>query len=310
MYQARIPSRSEFLPIRGHDCHLRIWGQATGGHPLLLMVHGWMDVGASFQFVVDALGEDFVRERCIIAPDWRGYGLTRSPHTDSYWFPDYLADLDFLIDHYSPDAPVDLAGHSLGGHIAMFYAGIRPKRLRCLINMEGFGMAATRPAQAPTRYERWLDELKALHRGDMALRPYADAQGVARRLMKTNRRLDADRALWLAHHWARANDAGAWEILGDAAHKVINPQLSRVDEALEIYKRIAAPVLMVEASDNALDTWWQGKYTLEEFHERLKSVPQLRRARIEDAGHMLHHDQPGPLASLMREFIRSQPACR
>jgi pimeloyl-ACP methyl ester carboxylesterase len=36
------------------------------------MVHGWMDVSASFQFVVDALTTD----RHIIAPDWRGYGLT------------------------------------------------------------------------------------------------------------------------------------------------------------------------------------------------------------------------------------------
>ncbi len=303
MYQARLPSRTEFVPIRGHDYHVHIWGQPRAGQTPLFMVHGWMDVGASFQFVVDALGEDFVAEHCIIAPDWRGYGLTQSPETDSYWFPDYLADLDFLIDHYSPDAPVDLAGHSLGGNIAMFYGGTRPKRLRRLINLEGFGMAATRPAQAPTRYERWLDELKSLHRGEMALRPYADAQGVARRLMKTNRRLDADRALWLAHHWARANAAGEWEILGDAAHKVINPQLFRVDEALEIYKRIAAPVMVVEASDNDLEKWWQGKYSLAEFHERLKSVPNLRHARIEDAGHMLHHDQPGPLASLIREFI-------
>ncbi|NBQ87305.1 MAG: alpha/beta hydrolase [Betaproteobacteria bacterium] len=303
MYQARLPSRTEFVPIRGHDYHVRIWGEPQAGRTPLLMVHGWMDVGASFQFVVDALGEEFVAEHCIIAPDWRGYGLTRSPRTDSYWFPDYLADLDFLVDHYSPDAPVDLAGHSLGGNIAMFYGGTRPQRLRRLINLEGFGMAATRPAQAPTRYERWLDELKSLHRGDMALKPYADAQGVARRLMKTNRRLDADRALWLAHHWARANEAGEWEILGDAAHKVINPQLFRVDEALEIYKRIAAPVLVVEASDNELEKWWQGKYSLAEFHERLKSVPTLRHARIEDAGHMLHHDQPGPLASLIREFI-------
>lgn len=305
MYQARLPSRSEFVPIRGHDYHLRIWGQPQAGRTPLLMVHGWMDVGASFQFVVDALGEDFISAHCVIAPDWRGYGLTRSPQTDSYWFPDYLADLDSLIDHYSPDAPVDLAGHSLGGNIAMFYGGTRPQRLRRLINLEGFGMAATRPAQAPTRYERWLDELKSLHRGDMALKPYADAQGVARRLMKTNRRLDADRALWLAHHWARPNAAGEWEILGDAAHKVINPQLFRVDEALEIYKRIAAPVLVVEASNNELEKWWQGQYSLDEFHERLTSVPHLRHARIEDAGHMLHHDQPGPLASLIREFIAS-----
>ena len=73
------------------------------------MVHGWMDVGASYQFVVDALSQD----RWVIAPDWRGYGQTRWGHTDNYWIADYLADLDFLLDHYSPQQPVDLVGRQL-----------------------------------------------------------------------------------------------------------------------------------------------------------------------------------------------------
>lgn len=305
MYQARHSSRSEFVPIRGHDYHVRLWGQPDARRTPLVMVHGWMDVAASFQFVVDALGEAFLDAHWIVAPDWRGYGLTRGPHTDNYWFPDYLADLDGLIDHFSPEAPVDLLGHSLGGNIAMFYGGARAARVRRLVNLEGFGMAVTRASQAPTRMERWLDELKSLHRGELALKAYADAQGVAARLMKTNPRLGRDKAEWLAQHWARPNAQGQWEILGDPAHKVINATLFRVEEALEFYKRIAAPVLVVEASDNELEKWWQGKYSLAEFHERLQSVPNLRRAHVADAGHMLHHDQPDPLASLIRDFLQA-----
>ena len=110
------------------------------------MVHGWMDVAASYQFVVDA----FAQDHYVIAPDWRGYGLTESPPTDNYWFPDYLADLDFLLDHYSPDAPVHLVGHSMGGNVAMLYAGSRPQRIRRLVNLEGFGMAGD-PAVAGAR---------------------------------------------------------------------------------------------------------------------------------------------------------------
>jgi len=299
MYQAKRPSRSEFVPIRGLKYHVRLWGEPAPGKVPLVMVHGWMDVAASWQFVVDAFEDDHY----VIAPDWRGYGLTESPAADNYWFPDYLADLDFLLDHYALETPVNLVGHSMGGNVVMLYAGSRPERIRRLVNLEGFGMPATKPAQAPRRYAQWMDELKALHRGEMALKPYTSADGVAKRLMKTNKRLPEDKARWLAQHWARQDSDGQWHILGDAAHKITNAQLFRVDEVLELYRCITAPTLSVEASDNSLEQWWQGRYTLAEYHERLKSLPNLHQALVQDAGHMLHHDQPAALAEIVENFL-------
>ena len=299
MYQVRKAARSEFVAVRNLKYHVRIWGEPGPGKVPLVMVHGWMDVAASYQFVVDC----FAREHYVIAPDWRGYGLTESPSTDNYWFPDYLADLDFLLDHYSADTPVNLVGHSMGGNIAMLYAGSRPHRVCRLVNLEGFGMAATRPSQAPGRYAKWMDELKALHRGEKALKPYASAAGVAERLMKTNKRLSRDKAEWLATHWARPDAQGQWRILGDPAHKIVNAQLYRVDETLEIFRRITAPTLSVQASDDSLSTWWNGKYTLAEYHERLLAVPQVQTITIADSGHMLHHDQPEELARQIEAFL-------
>jgi pimeloyl-ACP methyl ester carboxylesterase len=302
MYQPRRHSRSEFVPIRNLRYHVRIWGEPAPGRTPLVMVHGWMDVSASYQFVVDA----FQQDRYVIAPDWRGYGLTESPPVDNYWFPDYLADLDFLIDHYSPDAPVDLVGHSMGGNVAMLYAGSRPQRIRRLVNLEGFGMPATKPSHAPARYAQWMDQLKALRHGELDLKGYDNAEGVARRLMKTNRRLGQDKAGWLAQHWAKPDAAGVWRILGDPAHKIVNANLYRVDEVLAIYKAITAPLLAVEASDDSLSVWWKGRYTLDEYHERLKEVSDARVGRIEDAGHMLHHDQPQALATMVEDFLHAK----
>src|SRR6478735_4188872 len=292
MYQPKRISRSEFVPIRNLRYHVRIWGEPAAGKTPLFMVHGWMDVAASYQFVVDAFDHDHY----VVAPDWRGYGLTELPATDNYWFGDYLADLDFLIDHYAPEGAVDLVGHSMGGNVAMMYTGARPQRIRRLVNLEGFGMPATKPSQAPGRYAKWMDELKSYHRGELDLKDYDDAAGVARRLMKTNRRLDQDKAEWLARHWAAQQPDGRWRILGHAAHKIVNANLYRVDEVLEIYKAITSPVLAVDAGDDSLGQWWKGRYTLAEYHERLKAVSDLRLARIDDAGHMLHHDQPRRLA--------------
>lgn len=304
MYQVRRASRSEFVPIRNLSYHVNVWGHPAPGRAPLVLMHGWMDVGASYQFMVDALQH----EHFIIAPDWRGYGRTGSAGADNFWFPDYLADLDFLLDHYAPDQPVNLVGHSMGGNVVTMYAGVRPERVRRLINLEGFGMPATRPSQAPGRYAKWLDELKAYHRGEMALRDYDSVEGVARRLMKTNPRLARDeagrhKAEWLAGHWAGTTAEGRWAILGDAAHKIINANLYRVDEVLELLARITAPTLVVTAGDNSLDGWWKGKFTLDEFFERMRAVANLRHERIEDAGHMLHHDQPLALASLIEAFI-------
>ncbi len=299
MYQVKRISRSEFVPIRNLQYHVRVWGEPAPGITPLVMVHGWMDVAASYQFVVDALSLGHY----VIAPDWRGYGRTGSGGVDNFWFPDYLADLDFLLDHYAPQGQVNLVGHSMGGNIVMLYAGVRPERIRRLVNLEGFGMPATTPDQAPGRYAKWMDELKSLHRGEMDLKAYDTVAGVARRLMKTNPRLGADKANWLAQHWAREDTPGNWRILGDPAHKITNAQLYRVDEVLELYRRISMPVLSVEASDNSLDLWWKGRFTLAQYHERLKAVPRVECARIADAGHMMHHDQPELLAALIERFI-------
>jgi len=131
--------------------------------------------------------------------------------------------------------------------------------------------------------------------------------GVARRLMKTNPRLTPDKANWLASHWsashAQSDGSERWQILGDAAHKIVNAHIFRVDETLALYARITAPLLMVEASDDSLHGWWKNRYTLHEFHERLKSVPAARIERLEDAGHMLHHDQPQRVARMIEEFL-------
>ncbi|MCV0440272.1 MAG: alpha/beta hydrolase [Hydrogenophaga sp.] len=303
MYQALKPSRTEFVPVRNLNYHVRQWGQPDASRPPLVLVHGWMDVSASWQFVVDAMRT----ERWIIAPDWRGFGLTTAvgPAPDNYWFPDYLADLDTLLDHYTGERAVDLVGHSMGGNVAMIYSGVRPQRIRRLVNLEGFGMPETRPSQAPRRYAQWMDELKALHRGETSLKRYPSAEGVAQRLMKTNPRLPRDKADWLARQWAAPNAEGEWEILGDAAHKVVNANLYRVDETLEIYRQISAPVLSVTASDDSLGLWWKGKFTLAQFQERIQAVPQLRSAVVRDAGHMMHHDQPAELAQLMDEFLNA-----
>ena len=104
LYQERRTARSQFVSVRGLRHHVLSWGDAalaTPERPPLVMLHGWMDVAASFQFVVDALPS----ERHVVALDWRGFGLTDTPAGDTYWIPDYVGDLDALLDALLPRAP-------------------------------------------------------------------------------------------------------------------------------------------------------------------------------------------------------------
>ena len=100
MYTPLRPSQHFTLPIRSYTYHVRHWGTPHSSAPPLVLLHGWMDVGASYQFVVDAFSADFYRGRHIIAPDWRGFGHSLPPAPcDHYSFADYLGDLDTLLGH-------------------------------------------------------------------------------------------------------------------------------------------------------------------------------------------------------------------
>lgn len=288
--------QSDFVTVRGVRLHALRWGRPDA--PTLFMLHGWMDVAASFQFVVDALGGDWQ----IIAPDARGFGLSDWPVAErgggTYWFQEYLADLDALLDHYAPEGQVNLVGHSMGANVVCLYAGVRPERVRRVVDLEGFGLAPARAAQSPGRLRAWLDDL----REPSALRRYASLDDVAARLIKTNPRLHAARAGFLARHWSKPDGEGGYMLLADPAHKLRGPQLYRLDEVMAVWSKVAAKVLHVEAAASPTLAQLAGDIPLDEFKARFRAFPDWREKIIDGAGHMVHHDQPEQVAALIEAF--------
>lgn len=285
------PSESQFHDIRGLRYHVRTWGKP--GAPKLFLLHGWMDVSASFQFLVDGLA----REWHVIAPDWRGFGLTAWAR-EGYWFPDYYADLEALLAVYQAGAPALLVGHSMGGLIACTYAGLRPERAAKVVSLEGFGLTRTHPEQAPARYRQWLDGLRQPPR----FRPYRSFDEVAARLKRDNPRLTDEKAAFLARHWAKENSDGAVMLRSDPRHKLANPYLFRVEETIACWRLVTAPVLWVFARESRRGGYL--KDTPEQVAERKGAFRDYREAWLEDCGHMMHHDQPQRLAAVIEDFLR------
>lgn len=287
-------SESLFVPVRGLRYHCRCWGDERA--PKLFMLHGWMDVSASFQFLVDALRGDWR----VVAPDWRGFGLTEWARR-GYWFPDYFADLERLLDHFQPQAPVTLIGHSMGGNVAAMYAGVRPSRVRRLVNLEGFGLTDSKPDRAPQRYARWLE---ALARESPAFRDYDSFDALAARLRETNPRLSAERAGFLARHWGTARSDGRVALASDPAHKLINPVLYRIEEARACWRNVTAEVLWVAGADTTMKEVL--KLSEEDLAARKACFARLSDHVIPECGHMLHHDQPERLAAVIEAFLKKE----
>jgi pimeloyl-ACP methyl ester carboxylesterase len=278
------------LKLRDLDFQLYRWS-GDSKQPLLFL-HGWGDSGETFQFVVDHLSE----RHTILAYDARGFGRTQWPQ-DGYWFPDYLADLDALVDAISPHEPIDVLAHSMGGNAAMIYAGVRPQRVRRLINLEGFGLPPTTPDLAPERYREWLDEVKE----GTSYATYDDFGQFEKVLARRNPRTPADRIAFIARSWARLRDDGRIELRSDARHKRTNPVLYQRDQVEACWREILAPVLFVVGGRSEhVQRMMQGDYGTR-FPQMFRS---LTMATIDGAGHMLHHERPEAVAELVEQFCR------
>ena len=293
------PFRTHRIALRGLAAHVLTWGEASA--PKLFLLHGWMDVAASFQFLVDA----FVGEWYVIAPDLRGYGKS-AWQPQGYWYADYIADLEALLDAFAPGEAVNLAGHSLGGNVVMHYAGVRPDRARSVISLDAFGIRDEQPADASAKLAKWLDAIP--HVQDFA--PYANFGAVADRLQKTNPRLPRDKAVFLAEHWAEALPDGRVRLNSDPRHRLPFPNLYKLEETYAVWRNIRAPTLWVAAAESHIPRWLndhpEGEGAVDSFagiERRLAHVPNGRMVTIADAGHMLHHDQPAAVAAAMESFL-------
>jgi pimeloyl-ACP methyl ester carboxylesterase len=285
----RVPWHEE-IDVRGLRHRLTWWGERTDT-PIVLL-HGFLDCGATWQFLVDCLPPAWT----LVAPDWRGFGDSGWA-AGGYWFPDYCADLEVLLDTLVPQSRARVVGHSMGANVAKMYGGVRPQRLEWLVNLEGLGLARNPPEEAPKRYAQWLDELRQPRRENR----YESSAQLATILKMRNPRLTQERAEFIATAWSRPAAGAApgadLRLRFDPRHRLVNPVLYRREEAEACWARLEIPMLLVtgERSEH------RGRMTDEELRLLFRDV---RIISVPEAGHMMHHEEPEAVARHIVEFER------
>ncbi len=290
MYQAIKHPTHHDIEIRGLTYRVNTWGDESC-EPVYLL-HGWADVGMAFQFIVDNMKDDWY----LIAPDWRGFGDTQW-NPGGYWFPDYLADLEAIIAHFTPDTSIRLAGHSMGGNVAWLYAGVRPDRVSHAVSLDAIGLSDSDPGQAPHHYSKWLDQIGS----DISFVTYPNREKVVQQIKQLAPRIDIDRAEFLSDYWTAKTNEGNYPIKHDPAHKRVNPILYRRAEVLSCWQQIQADVLLLLGRQS----WVYGSYTSDghkdEIHHAIKRFMEIL---IEDTGHMIHLEQPEQVGVILDAFLR------
>jgi pimeloyl-ACP methyl ester carboxylesterase len=229
------------------------------------------------------------------APDWRGFGRSEWPQ-EGYGFPDYLGDFDALLEQISPDAAVRVVGHSMGGNIANLYAGLRPARVRCVINLEGLGLPRTSPQDAPKRMRKWLDQIKS----PTVEKTYSSFEQLASIIQFRYPRFAPEAAAFVARIWGTPDEDGRVRLAADPRHHWVNPILYKREDAEATWSEIRAPTLVVLGQESD----YLPRLGVDGTIEALRAAyPGAEVVSIEGAGHMLHIERPDAVAPVIEAFL-------
>ncbi len=284
--------RDRFVEVQGLRLHCLEWGEATA-EPLVL-IHGFLDQAQSWKPFVASLQRESTDSLWIIAPDCRGHGDSDWVGAGGYYhFPDYVRDLDCIAQALGAQS-IKLIGHSMGGTISLLYSGTFPKRVSRLVLIEGIGPIGMNFSDAPPRMEKWISEVR--QRGRNHFREYSSIEAGARQLQQTNPRLQDELAVDLARSGMKRSPQGKWVWKFDPLHRTTSPQPFYSAQAMEFLRRIECPVLIVNGRES--------RHTERpDRQQRLELLKNKQFAEIENAGHMVHQDNPKRLADIVRSFV-------
>src|SRR5437773_6617883 len=190
-------AEARYFQSQGLRLHYTDWGNPLA--PPLMLVHGGLDHGRSWDHLAQALRAKFH----VVAPDLRGHGDSGWATGSSYSLADHVYDLTCLVKSAGFEK-VTLVGHSMGGMVSLTYAGAFPELVSKLVVLDGVtNFPARRVKPADVRIADWAGDLdKFAHR---KIHRYPSVAAGAERILHRNPHLTREQAMHLATHGLKQN---------------------------------------------------------------------------------------------------------
>ena len=270
--------------------HYVDWGNPSA--PPLLLLHGGRDHCRNWDWVARALSDRYH----VIAPDLRGHGDSAYSPSGDYSMSAFVYDLAQLI-HGQALAPVRIVAHSLGGNIALRYAGLYPEAVTRLVAIEGMGGSVPRGRRAETpiaeRLTRWIEAERAM--AGRLPRRYASIDEALARMQAENAHLTPEQARYLTIHGVSQNEDGTYSWKFDNYVRGFSPVDLADDELHSLWARIACPTLLVYGKES-----WASN---PEDDGRIRHFGNAQVVSFERAGHWVHHDRLDAFLEALNGFL-------
>lgn len=271
---------------------LHYWIYGDEANPPLLLIHGTRDHARSWDATAAVLAEKY----CVYAPDLRGHGDSSWAMGGNYSIIDYTLDIHALTEHINR-GPLTVIGHSLGGGVALQYAGTFPDKVNKLISIEGMaglGWITNRPRPAHIRMREWIAGMRKLEGREP--RAYPDLETATDRMLEANRHLSRDLAHHLTEHGVNAAPGGGVTWKFDNYTRAGSPYEFNTGDARDLWNQIRCPIFIIYGADG-----WGRR---DDFELDLSPFHDVRAEEVQDAGHWVHHDQFDIFIALVQDFLR------
>ena len=288
------PSSHSFMSARLQLHYVR-WGD-QGLEPLLLL-HGGLDHCRTWDWFANELKGRYQ----LIALDLRGHGDSDWAVGNTYSMIDFVYDVIELLDHLKMPK-ISIVGHSLGGAIALKYAGLFPENIKQLVAIESLGYSPEKLAQYEAKSvdqhaASWLRQMRRLQTQATTRRVFTTQEKAVQRMRLVHPNLTAGQAKHLTIHGVRQNEDGGFGWKADPYVKAYQPFDMDIEETHYLWARISCPVLLIYGEDS-----WASNPAVDGRDRYFKDV-QVE--CIPGAGHAVHHDQLSRFTEVVEDFLKN-----
>jgi esterase len=270
----------EMIEMRGLRFRYRDWAPAKAGAPDLVLLHGFTGHARSWDAFAEAMSDRYR----VLALDQRGHGESDWAPADAYGVADMADDLAAFVGALGLKG-FTLLGLSMGGMVAMEYAGRRPSELARLVIVD------IGPEIVASGGARIREGVRASDVFDSREAAFAAARAVNSVPPEAHQRHRVYNSLM------RTAD-GRWTFRYDRALRSGNTLRPRdAETAWRSCAQIAVPTLLMRGADSDI-------LAPEVAKRMMEVIPGAGFVEIKGAGHPIPLDTPEAFAAAAREFLK------